>query len=148
MTKHKEVTVMDFKKLCTIIVIAVLAVSGWALLKNKAPALDKTQLDYDAITAVYNEMESLKSSSMISKGGDGGQWTIYELGLMYEKEDEFFKKIRKDLGEDFHWKLSNGDSIFIGVLPHRNSYRIYAGTPDEGHMLYPDWNYTALEKKN
>jgi len=140
---------MDFKKLCIVIVMAVICVSCLTMfMKNKDKPSDKTALDYSAITAVYNEMESLKNSSMLSKGGPGGQWSIYELGLMYEKEDEFFKKIRKDLGEDFHWKLSNGDSLFIGVLPHRNSYRIYAGTPDEGHMLYPDWNYTELEKKD
>lgn len=65
---------------------------------------------------------------------------------MYEKDDDFFKKLREDLGEDFNWKLSNGDSLFIGVLPYRNSYRIYAGSPDESHMLYPDWNYEKLEK--
>ena len=138
---------MDIKKICIGIVLVILIFSGWTILKNKAPALDPTQLDYEAIEAVHKEMESLKSSSMLEKGGAGGQWNVYELGLMYEKDDEFFKKIRSDLGEDFHWKLSNGDSIFIGVLTHRNSYRIYAGSPDESHMLYPDWNYTALDKK-
>ena len=138
---------MDIKKICIGIVLVILVFSGWTILKNKAPALDPTQLDYEAIEAVHKEMESLKSSSMLEKGGAGGQWNVYELGLMYEKDDEFFKKIRSDLGEDFHWKLSNRDSIFIGVLTHRNSYRIYAGSPDESHMLYPDWNYTALDKK-
>ena len=137
---------MDFKKLCTGIILVALVFAGWMLMKNKAPALDKTQQDYDAIKAVHTEMESLKSSSMLQKAGPGGQWNVFELGLMYEKEDEFFKKIRSDLGEDFHWKLSNGDSLFIGVLTHTNSYRIYAGTPDENHMLYPDWNYTSLDK--
>ena len=138
---------MDIKKIVIGLALVILAFCGWNLLSSKAPALDKTKLDYEAIEAVHSEMESLKNSSMLKKGGDGGQWNVYELGLMYEKDDEFFKKIRKDLGEDFHWKLSNGDSIFIGVLTLRNSYRIYAGTPDEAHMLYPDWNYTALEKK-
>ena len=138
---------MDLKKLIIGIVAVVLVVCGWSLFKKDSPVIDKTQADYTAIEAVHKEMDSLKSSSMLSKGGPGGSWSVYELGLMYQKDDEFFKKLRSDLGEDFQWKLSNGDSIFIGVLPHNNSYRIYAGKPDDDHMLYPDWNYTALAKK-
>ena len=138
---------MDFKKLCMCIAAVVLIVLGISLMKDKAPATDKTTADYESIEAVHKEMESLKNTSMLSKGGAGGQWNLYELGLMYEKDNEFFKKMRQDLGEDFHWKLSNGDSIFIGVLPHNNSYRIYAGKPNEDNMLYPDWNYSKLEKK-
>ena len=139
---------MDFKKICMCIAAVVLIVCGVSLFKGKSSSpADKTKSDYETIEAVHKEMESLKNSSMLSKGGTGGQWNVYELGLMYQKDDEFFKKLRDDLGEDFRWKLSNGDSIFIGVLPHNNSYRIYAGTPNDGNMLYPDWNYTKLEKK-
>lgn len=138
---------MDLKKICIAIGLVVAVLLGIVLMKDKSPEKDKTSLDYTAIEKVHDEMESMKNTSMLKKGGAGGQWNVYELGLMYEKDDEFFKKLRNDLGEDFHWKLSNGDSIFIGVLPHNNSYRIYAGTPDDNHMLYPDWTYTALEKK-
>ncbi|MBR6982972.1 MAG: hypothetical protein IKH75_05470 [Ruminococcus sp.] len=138
---------MDLKKICIAIGLAAAVLLGIVLMKDKSPEKDKTALDYTAIEKVHDEMESMKNTSMLKKGGAGGQWNVYELGLMYEKDDEFFKKLRNDLGEDFHWKLSNGDSIFIGVLPHNNSYRIYAGTPDDNHMLYPDWTYTALEKK-
>lgn len=138
---------MDLKKICIALGLAAAVLLGIVLMKDKSPEKDKTALDYTAIEKVHDEMESMKNTSMLKKGGAGGQWNVYELGLMYEKDDEFFKKLRNDLGEDFHWKLSNGDSIFIGVLPHNNSYRIYAGTPDDNHMLYPDWTYTALEKK-
>ncbi len=138
---------MDLKKICIAIGLVAAVLLGIVLMKDKSPEKDKTVLDYTAIEKVHDEMESMKNTSMLKKGGAGGQWNVYELGLMYEKDDEFFKKLRNDLGEDFHWKLSNGDSIFIGVLPHNNSYRIYAGTPDDNHMLYPDWTYTALEKK-
>ncbi|HPY84020.1 hypothetical protein [Ruminococcus sp. XPD3002] len=138
---------MDLKKICIAIGLVAAVLLGIVLMKDKSPEKDKTALDYTAIEKVHDEMESMKNTSMLKKGGAGGQWNVYELGLMYEKDDEFFKKLRNDLGEDFHWKLSNGDSIFIGVLPHNNSYRIYAGTPDDNHMLYPDWTYTALEKK-
>lgn len=138
---------MDLKKICIAIGLVAAVLLGIVLMKDKSPEKDKTALDYTAIEKVHDEMESMKNTSMLKKGGAGGQWNVYELGLMYEKDDEFFKKLRNDLGEDFNWKLSNGDSIFIGVLPHNNSYRIYAGTPDDNHMLYPDWTYTALEKK-
>lgn len=103
--------------------------------------------DYETIEILNNEMKEITNSSVVSSVGDNGTWNIFELGLMYEKEDDFFKKLREDLGEDFNWKLTNGDSLFIGILPYRNSYRIYAGSPDEAHMLYPDWNYESLEKK-
>ena len=138
---------MDLKKICLAIAAVVLIICGISFFKDKSPAVDKTASDYEIIEAVHKEMDSLKSSSMLSKGGVSGQWNIYELGLMYQKDDEFFKKMRTDLGEDFKWKLSDGDSIFIGVLPHNNSYRIYAGKPDDSHMLYPDWNYEKLAKK-
>ena len=101
--------------------------------------------DYKAIETLNNEMKKISSSSVVSAAGDNGSWNIFELGLMYEKDDAFFKQLRSDLGEDFEWKLSNGDSLFIGVLPHRHSYRIYAGSPDKEHMLYPDWNYDKLK---
>jgi len=103
--------------------------------------------DYKAIQTLTDELRSLSSTSLMSTVGDNGSWNIFELGLMYEKDDEFFKRLRSDLGDDFHWKLSNGDSLFIGILPHRKSFRIYAGTPDESHMIYPDWNYDRLKKK-
>lgn len=138
---------MDVKKICFAIVAVLLIMVGVSVMKDKGIVVDKTKADYEAIEAVHKEMESLKSTSLFSKAGPDGQWNVFELGLMYEKEDDFFKRVRKDLGEDFQWKLSNGDSIFIGVMPHLKKYRIYAGTPDEGHMLYPDWNYTKIEKK-
>lgn len=103
--------------------------------------------DYETIETLNNEMKEIIHSSAVSSVGDNGTWNIFELGLMYEKDDDFFKKLREDLGEDFQWKLSNGDSLFIGILPYKNSYRIYAGSPDKAHMLYPDWNYEELEKK-
>ncbi len=92
---------MDLKKICLAIAAVVLIICGISLFKDKSPAVDKTASDYEIIEAVHKEMDSLKSSSMLSKGGVSGQWNIYELGLMYQKDDEFFKKMRTDLGGGF-----------------------------------------------
>lgn len=129
-------------------IIALMLTMCFLLVGCDSGSSSKTTTDdYKTIETLNNEMKKISKSSVVSAVGDNGTWNIFELGLMYEKDDDFFKKLREDLGEDFSWKLSNGDSLFIGVLPYRNSYRIYAGSPDEAHMLYPDWNYEALEKK-
>lgn len=106
-----------------------------------------SEKDYDTIETLTNEMSQITQTSAVSSVGDNGSWNVFELGLMYEKDDEFFKQLSKDLGDDFSCKLSNGDSLFIGVLPFKKSYRIYAGSPDESHMIYPNWNYEKLKKK-
>ena len=57
--------------------------------------------------------------------------------------------VRKCGGKFFYSKLSNGDYIFVGVFPLRGSYRIYAGDPaDSDSMIYPEWKYKKLEKKD
>ena len=102
--------------------------------------------DYATIETARSEMEKMAKSSTRSVLGDQGQWYIYDMRLMYQKDNDFFNQMKTDLGDDFDSVLSNGDPIFIGILPFRKSYRLYAGSPDEAHMLYPDWNYEALAK--
>ncbi|MBP0973499.1 MAG: hypothetical protein J5851_06285 [Oscillospiraceae bacterium] len=102
--------------------------------------------DYATIETARSEMEKMAKSSTRSALGDQGQWYIYDMRLMYQKDNDFFNQMKTDLGDDFDSVLSNGDPIFIGILPFRKSYRLYAGSPDEAHMLYPDWNYEALAK--
>lgn len=92
-------------------------------------------------------MKQISKSSAASSLGRYDAWNIFELGLMYEKDEDFFKQLRINLGDDFQCNLSNGDSLFIGILPYRNSYRIYAEIPDDDHMIYPEWNYAGLEEK-
>jgi len=104
----------------------------------------KTVNDYETIRTVSREMEKISTSSVVNSLNRNTSWNIYELGLMYQKDESFFKKLREDLGEDFPWKLSNGDSLFVGVYPLEKKYRIYAGAADMDHMIYPTWNYQAL----
>lgn len=139
---------MNAKRLVSIIVVLCLAIIGWSIYRNHSTKSEKnTQNDYEIIETLNKEMKKISKSSAASSVGRYDAWNIYELGLMYEKDEEFFKQLSSDLGNDFKWKLSNGDSLFIGILPYRNSYRIYAGTPDDEHMLYPEWNYSELEEK-
>lgn len=139
---------MNIKKIAAIVIILGLGIAAWAIYKNHKSETEKSSAnDYEIIETLHNEMEKISKSSSISSVGDNATWYVFELGLMYEKDNDFFKELSKDLGDDFKWKLSNGDSLFVGVLPYRNSYRIYAGEPDENHMLYPEWNYSELTEK-
>lgn len=140
---------MNSKKLFTIIFVICLAAAGWAIFGNNSSKSEKnTNNDYEIIEELHIEMEKISKSSSVYSIGDNGAWHIYELGLMYQKDGDFFKQLRSDLGNDFKCKLSNGDSLFIGILPYRKSYRIYAGKPDDEHMLYPKWNYSELKKSD
>lgn len=139
---------MNTKKLISIVVVFCLAIVGWSIYRSHNTKSGKTpQNDYKIIETLHKEMEKISKYASVYDLGDNSIWHVYELGLMYERDDEFFKQLSRDLGSDFKWKLSNGDSLFIGILPYRNSYRIYAGTPDDEHMLYPEWNYSELEEK-
>ena len=101
--------------------------------------------DYEKIETVRTVIANVASGPAMSAFSDRGQWYVYDLRLKDQKSDEMFTQIKDALGDDFDCLLSNGDPIFFGVLPYRGSYRLYAGSPDEQHMLYPEWKYTALD---
>lgn len=105
--------------------------------------------DYDKIETVRQAVEQVAGTAAIkSLGTDQGQWYVFDLRLIYQKDGDFYSKLAEKLGEGFDSKLSNGDYLFVGVLPMRGSYRIYAGDPaNENNMLYPEWKYTRLEKQ-
>ena len=105
--------------------------------------------DYDKIETVRQAVEQVAGTAAIKTvGTDQGQWYIFDLRLIYQKDGDFYSKLAEKLGEGFDSKLSNGDYLFVGVFPLRGSYRIYAGDPaNENNMLYPEWKYTRLEKK-
>ena len=111
-------------------------------------SVDQTIADYEKIEAVRNAIKEVASSPAVMKvAEDQGQWYIFDVGLIYEKDGDFHKKLAEKLGADFDPRLSNGDRLFVGVLPFRKSWRVYAGDPaNENNMLYPDWKYTGLEK--
>ena len=111
-------------------------------------SVDQTKADYEKIEAVRNAIKEVASSPAVMKvAEDQGQWYIFDVGLIYEKDGDFHTKLAEKLGADFDPRLSNGDRLFVGVLPFRKSWRVYAGDPaNENNMLYPDWKYTGLEK--
>ena len=119
---------------------------GLFLLSGCTSPQDRTAEDYAKIETARKEMEKLAGSSARAAFGDQGQWYICDMRLMHQNTDAFWSQMESDLGEDFDPVLSTGDPIFIGILPFRKSYRIYAGGGDEAQMLYPDWNYEKLEQ--
>ncbi|MCR5120396.1 MAG: hypothetical protein K6B44_12355 [Lachnospiraceae bacterium] len=135
-----------------LLMAAILAALYFGIVKKNSGsdtgAADPTAADYEKIEAVKSAISEVASSSLVTKiAEDQGQWYIFDVGVIYEKDGEFYKKLAEKLGADFDPKLSNGDRLFMGVLPFRKSWRVYAGNPsNEDNMLYPDWNYSGLEK--
>ncbi len=135
-----------------LLMAAILAALYFGIVKKNSGAdtgaADPTVADYEKIEAVKSAISEVASSSLVTKiAEDQGQWYIFDVGVIYEKDGEFYKKLAEKLGADFDPKLSNGDRLFMGVLPFRKSWRVYAGNPsNEDNMLYPDWNYSGLEK--
>ena len=140
------------KRLLFLLLMAAIIIALYfGIRKSIGPAeepVDQTEADYEKIEAVKNAIKEVASTSAVTKvAEDQGQWYIFDVALIYEKDGEFHKKLAEKLGADFDPKLSNGDRLYIGVLPFRKSWRVYAGDPaNENNMLYPDWNYTGLEK--
>lgn len=144
----KNNNVIIFLLAVAIIAAVVFAMKGKGGSEAGGQAASGTS-DYEKIETVRQAVEQVAGSAAVrSVGTDQGQWYVYDLRLIYQKDGEFFSKLKDKLGEGFDTQLSNGDYLFIGVLPMNNSYRIYAGDPaNENNMLYPEWKYTRLEKK-
>lgn len=133
------------KKIITlIIIIAIIAGVAQYFEEKEKKAIAS---DYEKIETVQNAViSSIKSGAHYSYS-DRNQWYLFDLRVIYESNEVFYESIRNILGDDFNSKLSTGDYIFVGILPSRDSYRIYAGDPqDENNMIYPDWNYKKLEE--
>ena len=128
---------------------AVITVIYFAINQNKEGSGSNGMSDYEKIETVRKTMEEMsKTAEAKSVGSDQGQWYVFDLRVLKDKTEPFYVKLREKLGKDFDSKLSNGDYLFAGVYPLRGSFRVYAGDPaSKGNMLYPDWNYTKLEKK-
>lgn len=104
--------------------------------------------DYERIEQLRQECEMIVNSKYLYTIGAVHAWHVYELELIHKDENELLKRMEQDLGEDFKTKLHNGDKLYVGFLPDVQKYYIYAGKAlEDEYMLYPDWNYTKLEKR-
>lgn len=135
--------------LLAVVVIAVVIIAMKGKGGEESTGASTGVSDYDKIETVRQAVEQVAGTAAIkSVGADQGQWYIFDLRLIYQKDGDFYTKLAEKLGDGFDSKLSNGDYLFIGVFPLRGSYRIYAGDPaNENNMLYPEWKYTGLEKR-
>lgn len=127
-----------------ILIIAILLIwMGVSFFKDKQE--EKIQDDYKKIEVLQEACEEIATSSYISSlGGDRVKWYVYELECIHQPTNDALSQLESLLGKDFETKLSNGDKLFVGFLPYRGSYRIYAGEPADENMIYPDWNYEEL----
>lgn len=132
-----------------ILTLAIIALIGFFIYNQiKTMQAEKIENDYEKIEQVQSMCETIVQSEYVySLGSNAVQWYILELELIHTSDTAPYNKMEEILGEDFKTKLSNGDKIFVGFLPYRNSYRIYVGEPEESNMIYPDWNYTELEQR-
>lgn len=104
--------------------------------------------DYETIEQVQGAVVNAINAGALNIYENQVQWYIFDLRIMYRDDNTFTRLLKKNLGEDFNTKLSTGDYLFVGVLPYRKSYRIYAGDPaDENNMIYPEWKYNKLKKQ-
>lgn len=134
------------KKIIVLIVLALLIWIGVSAFKDKQES--KVEEDYKKIEKLKEACDELATSAHLgSLGSNAVTWYVFELEFIHQSENEAQAQLEKLLGEDFETSLSNGDRLFVGFLPYRNSYRIYAGEPNDENMIYPDWNYDELEKK-
>lgn len=136
------------KKLVAFIILLLICYGAYHLSEKKEE--EKIENDLEIIHQVNEACQKIASSKEVySLGSDAVTWYIFDLELIYQKDGECYEAFVSLLGEDFNTVLSTGDRIFVGFLPFRQTYRIYAGKPnDEAHMIYPDWNYTKISPEN
>ncbi len=135
------------KKLIALILIALIIYGVYSMSAKKEE--EKINNDLEVIRQVDEACQKIAVSKQVFSLGDAGTWHIFDLELIYQKEGECYEAFVTLLGEDFNTVLSTGDRLFVGFLPFRQSYRIYAGNPrDEENMIYPNWNYSEISPEN
>ena len=133
-----------------LIIVAVLLAAAVFLIRGKQEKTEKKneRSDYETIEQVQGAVVNAINAGALNIYENQVQWYIFDLRIMYRDDNTFTRLLKKNLGEDFNTKLSTGDYLFVGVLPYRKSYRIYAGDPaDENNMIYPEWKYNKLKKQ-
>lgn len=132
-----------------IVTILLFCCGIYFTLTNKESSAKKKNADYAKIEMVKDTMEKLSITRSIVHHGEQHNWYIFDIRVIYEiDQNVFYKILRQELGENFDSQLSNGDYLFVGVSPRKQEYKIFAGDPKkEDNLLYPEWNYTKLEKR-
>ena len=138
------------KKLIVLIVIILIIYGVYNMTSGKSGAKENSgPSDHEIIQQVNEACQKIAISKEVQSLGDAGAWHIFDLELIYQKEGECYEAFVSLLGDDFNTVLSTGDRLFVGFLPYRQSYRIYAGDPNnKANMLYPDWNYSKISPEN
>lgn len=131
-------------------VIVLLIVIGIGLILARGWKKDREQKkanDLKKIEQVQAACEKVvRSRVLFTTGSDLHTWYIFELGLIFENENDALNFMKEELGDDFSVKLSNGDRLFVGFHQHLQEYRIYAGQPNRDEdMIYPRWNYKKVK---
>lgn len=135
------------KKMLVFLVIVV-GIAIYVIHTQREKQEEAIAADYERIEQLRLECEMIVNSKYLYMIGNIEAWHGYELTLMHKDENELLNRMEQDLGEDFETKLHNGDKLYVGFLPALQKYSIYAGEAfEDEYMLYPDWNYTKLEKR-
>ncbi len=134
------------KKLCVVVIFVLIGVFVFSVSKNDKK--EQTVNDYEIIETVRAAASRVVETSAISAYDNQAAWYIFDLRAMYQNPNKFQEAMKNELGDDFNTQLSTGDYIFVGVLPYKRSYRVYAGDPnDANNMVYPEWKSTKIPKK-
>lgn len=130
-----------------LLVVAIIIIVGGLLLQSHFEKKKEENIaaDYEKIQQLEDACYKVAYSPLIfTLGSRQDTWYIFELEFIHQPENDVHEKLESLLGEDYVTKLSNGDKLFVGFLPYRQAYEIYAGKPSDEYMIYPDWNYTKL----
>jgi len=134
------------KFLYLLVFVAIGAIAFFSIKQGREKKAENAlEEDYEKIEKLQTSVEALAKDKRVLTIGDPMQWYVFDARLVDERSEEFFVKLKEMLGDDFDSQLSNGDYLFFGVFPYKQSCRIYAGNPeDEANMIYPDWNYEGV----
>lgn len=141
------------KVLIFLLFAAIVAGLYFGITKNKSNGTSGSSAasitaDYEKIETVRAAMQKVSGSSAVRSFSDQYAWHEFDLRAIYQHDEEFYVSLREILGDDFDCQLSNGDYLFVGVMPANKSYRVFAGNVNiQTDMLYPEWTYTKLEKR-
>lgn len=117
------------------------------LTKKEEEKQANLQQDYEKIDIVLHALGNA-AKDRAGREDLGHTLLAFDIRAVYENNRPILAAVKKELGEDFDSRLSNGDYLFGYIGGLQGTVKLYAGDPqNEANMIYPDWNYTKLPPK-
>lgn len=109
---------------------------------DKKPALT----DYEKINQTIKAIRSVAHSKEVTDLKETTEWMTFDVEIIYKQKTPLFAALKNYLGKDFDSVLSNGDHLFVHLIPANGSFQIYAGDPENNNnQIYPEWKYPKMK---